>query len=484
MKDSDHPLSTDCSKRLQPVSKVMAAETPMQPRPFGPAEAAGVLKGRSPLGSITVFGMGYVGCVSAACLADSGFEVAGVDVDPNKVEFINSGQSPITEPGLDDILAKQVDAGGLCARTRADRLGDVSLVCVGTPSNENGSLDLGQVLRVCEEIGFLLKTTNSYHVVNFRSTVVPGVVEGTLIPVLEAKSGKQAGRDFGVCMNPEFLRESTAVKDFYAPPFTIIGALNERSAQIVARLYGSVHAPIEVVPIRVAEMIKYACNSFHALKVSFANEIGNVCKSLGIDSWQVMNIFCRDTKLNLSPYYLKPGFAFGGSCLPKDLRAIVHLARQRDVELPVLGAVLASNELQIDLAYKLIKRTGKSKIGILGLSFKTGSDDLRESPMVALIERLIGKGYSVSIYDDDVSLPEIHGRNRQFIEKTLPHISSLMKSSLREVCENSEVITVCKKRAEFEAAAATFIDSRGVVDLVRIFGDRSPISSMYEGICW
>jgi GDP-mannose 6-dehydrogenase len=487
MKAPDHPLSLNSSNRLQespPASNATTAESLTHPCAFRPTDAAAVQECKPPLGAVTIFGMGYVGCVSAACLANNGFEVSGVDVDPNKVELINSGQSPITEPGLDELLAKLVGDKFLSARTRANRLGDVSLVCVGTPSNENGSLDLRQVLRVCEEIGFLLKGTDSYHVVNLRSTVVPGTVEGTLIPLLEEKSGKRAGRDFGVCMNPEFLRESTAVKDFYNPPFTVIGALDQRSGQSVARLYGGVQAPVEVVPIRVAEMIKYACNSFHALKVSFANEIGNVCKSLGIDSWQVMNVFCKDTKLNLSPYYLKPGFAFGGSCLPKDLRAIVHLARQHDLELPLLGAALASNELQIDRAYKMIKHTGKSKVGVLGLSFKVGSDDLRESPTVALIERLIGKGYSVSIYDDDVSLPEIRGKNRQFIEKTLPHISSLMKSSLREVFENSEVITVCKKRAEYEAAAAALKESQVVVDLVRIFDGRSPLPSTYEGICW
>ena len=436
------------------------------------------------LGKITIFGMGYVGCVSAACLAKNGFDVAGVDMDPDKVAMVSSGQSPITEPGLDDLLSQVVQARALRAFTRASTLGDVSLVCVGTPSNENGSLDLRQVLRVCEEIGVLIQQRESYHVVDFRSTVVPGTVEGILIPLLEEKSGKKAGRDFGVCMNPEFLRESTAISDFYDPPFTVIGALDQRSGEAVARLYSKLPGPVEIVPIKVAEMIKYACNSFHALKVSFANEVGSLCKSLGIDSWQVMNIFCRDTKLNLSPYYLKPGFAFGGSCLPKDVRAIVHLARQRDVELPVLGSVLASNELQIERAYRMIKHTGKTKVGVLGLSFKAGSDDLRESPTVALIERLIGKGYSVSIFDDEVSLPDIRGKNRQFIERTLPHISALMRASLSEVLDNSEVITICKKRTDFQKAAASVNGDRVLIDLVRIFGQGMPVPVNYEGICW
>jgi GDP-mannose 6-dehydrogenase len=410
--------------------------------------------------------------------------VTGVDKDVNKVGQINSGSSPIMEPGLSDILATVVKNHRLTARSQAETLGDISLICVGTPSNENGSLDLRQVQRVCEEIGLLLKTTKSYHVVNFRSTLVPGTVEGVLLPLLEEKSGKQAGRDFGVCMNPEFLREATAMSDFYQPPFTIIGARDARSAQIVSRLYAGVTGPVEVVPIRVAEMIKYACNSFHALKVSFANEIGNLCKSFGIDSWQVMDIFCQDHKLNLSSYYLRPGFAFGGSCLPKDLRAIVHLARQRDVEVPVLGAVLTSNELQIERAFRMIKRTGGTKIGLLGLSFKAGSDDLRESPTVALIEKLIGKGYQVAIFDDDVSLPVIRGKNRQFIERTLPHISSLMKPTLKEVIEGCDVLTLCKKRDEFVAAVSQANGNRAVIDLVRLFRNSAPTPPEYDGICW
>jgi len=434
--------------------------------------------------NVTVFGMGYVGCVSSACFANQGHEVTGVDLDSNKVDLINSGQSPIIEAGLDEIIQKVVARGRLVARVSAESLGDVALVCVGTPSNENGSLDFQQVLRVCEHIGELLKRSNSYHVVIIRSTVVPGTVEDLLIPLLEQKSGKSAGTDFGVCMNPEFLRESTAVKDFYQPPFTIIGAREERNARIVARLYEGIDAPVEIVPIKVAEMIKYACNSFHAVKVTFANEIGNLCKLLGVDSWQVMEIFCKDTKLNLSSYYLKPGFAFGGSCLPKDLRAITHLAKQKDLDVPVLASTLASNQLQIERAFTLIKRTGKTKVGVLGLSFKSGSDDLRESPTVTLIERLIGKGYHVLIYDDDVSLSEIRGKNKQFIEKALPHISSLMKPSLAEVVAESDVLAICKKEKEFSSTLAALNGKVAVVDLVRAFDDSAKKPGVYEGICW
>jgi GDP-mannose 6-dehydrogenase len=433
---------------------------------------------------VTVFGMGYVGCVSAACLANEGHEVTGVDLDPDKVDLINSGKSPVIEAGLDELIKTAIASGKLTAATTAETLGEVSLICVGTPSNENGSLDFQQVRRVCEHIGGLLKKTDFYHVVNIRSTVIPGTVEGVLIPLLEQTSGKKAGMEFGVCMNPEFLRESTAIKDFYKPPFTIIGAQEQGDAKITASLYEGISAPLEIVPIKVAEMIKYSCNSFHALKVSFANEIGNLCKVLGIDSWEVMNIFCKDTKLNLSPYYLKPGFAFGGSCLPKDLRAIIHLAKQRDVEVPVLAAALASNTLQIEKAFMLIQRTRKTKVGFVGLSFKAGSDDLRESPTVTLIERLIGKGYHVSIYDDDVSLSEIRGKNKQFIERALPHIASLMKPSLREVMEDSEVLAVCKKDPNYDSMLAGLNGKITVIDLVRAFENNATRPQMYEGICW
>jgi GDP-mannose 6-dehydrogenase len=433
---------------------------------------------------VTVFGMGYVGSVSAACFASQGHEVAGIDSDPEKVETINSGRSPIVEPGLDDLISQVIAKGRLHAATQAPTLGEISLVCVGTPSNENGSLDFRQVLRVCGDIGRLLRSLEHYHVVNVRSTVVPGTVESAIIPLLEEKSGKKAGRDFGVCMNPEFLRESTAIKDFFAPPFTIIGVLDEKSGEVVSSLYSGVDAPLQIVSLRVAEMIKYACNSFHALKISFANEIGNLCKALDIDSWQVMDVFCKDNKLNLSSYYLKPGFAFGGSCLPKDLRAIVRLARDQDLEVPVLGAVLASNQMQIERAYNMIRRLGKNRIGVLGLSFKSGSDDLRESPTVALIERLIGKGYNVAIYDDDVTLSQVRGKNRQFIDRVLPHISSLLKPSLEEVMASSEVIAVCKKQEEFGTMLKQFNGNLPVIDLVRTLQKGSVKPMSYEGICW
>lgn len=434
---------------------------------------------------ISIFGIGYVGCVSAACLARAGHEVVGVDVNPTKVEIINSGTSPIVEPGISDVIADVVKTKKLSATTdtvHAVKTTDVSLVCVGTPSKPNGSLDLGHVRRVCEEIGAALATKNERHTIVIRSTMLPGSVESVAQPALEEASGKKAGTDFGLCVNPEFLREGTSLKDFYAPPFTLIGASDEQTAKIVAGLYAEIDAPVFTTSIKTAEMVKYVCNCFHALKVSFGNEIGNICKALELDSHEVMNVFCADTKLNLSSYYLKPGFAFGGSCLPKDLRAVTYKAKELDVEVPLLTAISITNRLQIERALDMVLRTGKKRIGILGFSFKAGTDDLRESPMVTLIETLIGKGLDLVIYDRDVSLARLFGSNKEYIEQGIPHIAKLMRSSIDEVLSASDTIVIGNKSEEFRQIESRLRPDQTVIDLVRLF-DR-PSDESYQGICW
>lgn len=434
---------------------------------------------------ISVFGIGYVGCVSAACFAHEGHDVIGVDVNPSKVEMINQGNSPIVEPGIAELMQEAVNVQRLRATTSVNDAvsqSEVSLVCVGTPSNPNGSLDLSYITRVSEEIGAALKTKQGRHVVVMRSTMLPGTIEGVVVPALESTSGKKAGTDFGVCINPEFLREGSSLKDFYAPPFTLIGADDETTAATVRALYANVDAPLYETAVKTAEMIKYVCNSFHAVKVSFANEVGNICKALAIDSHTVMNIFCQDTKLNLSPYYLKPGFAFGGSCLPKDLRAINYKAKELDIEVPLLGSILPSNRLQIDRAVGMVAKTGKKRVGVLGFSFKAGTDDLRESPMVVLIETLIGKGYKLSLYDRDVSLARLFGANKEYIEREIPHISELMCTSIDDVIDRSEVVVIGNKSEEFKQVGGKIAGDKVLIDLVRLFDKQS--DETYRGICW
>jgi GDP-mannose 6-dehydrogenase len=434
---------------------------------------------------ISIFGIGYVGCVSAACLARGGHEVIGVDVNPTKVEIINSGASPIVEPGINDLIAEGVKAGKLSATTdvaRAVGATEISLICVGTPSKPNGSLDLGHVQRVCEQIGKALASKSERHTVVIRSTMLPGSIESVAQPALESASGKKAGQDFGLGVNPEFLREGSSLKDFYAPPFTLIGTDDEQTGKIVSGLYSDIDAPVFVTSMKTAEMVKYVCNCFHALKVSFGNEIGNICKALDLDSHEVMNVFCADTKLNLSSYYLKPGFAFGGSCLPKDLRAVTYKAKELDVEVPLLTAITTTNRLQIERALDMVLRAGKKRVGVLGFSFKAGTDDLRESPMVTLIETLIGKGIELVIYDRDVSLARLVGSNREYIEKEIPHIARLMRGSIDEVLNSSDTIVIGNKSEEFRQIESRLRPDQTIIDLVRLF-DRAS-SNGYQGICW
>jgi GDP-mannose 6-dehydrogenase len=434
---------------------------------------------------ISIFGIGYVGCVSAACFARAGHDVIGVDVNPTKVEIINSGASPIVEPGIGDVIRDVVKEGKLSATTdtaHAVKSTDISLICVGTPSKPNGSLDLGHVRRVCEQIGAALADKTERHTIVIRSTMLPGSIESVAQPAIESTSGKKAGKDFGLGVNPEFLREGTSLKDFYAPPFTLIGTDDEQTAEIVSGLYHGIDAPVFTTSMKTAEMVKYVCNCFHALKVSFANEIGNICKALELDSHEVMNVFCADTKLNLSSYYLKPAFAFGGSCLPKDLRAVTYKAKELDVEVPLLTAISITNRLQIERALDMVLRTGKKRIGILGFSFKAGTDDLRESPMVTLIETLIGKGLELVIYDRDVSLARLFGSNREYIEHEIPHIAKLMRGTIDEVLNASDTIVIGNKSEEFRQIESRLRPEQTVIDLVRLFDRRS--DNGYQGICW
>ena len=436
---------------------------------------------------VSVFGLGYVGSVSAAAFAADGHDVVGVDVNAEKVGAINEGRSPIVEPGLDDLLKRGAAAKRLRATTstaEAVHRTDLSLVCVGTPSRRNGSLDLTYLERVCEQIGDALQAKDAYHVVVIRSTVLPGTTHDVVIPALERRSGKKYGEGFGVAVNPEFLREGSALRDFRQPPLTLVGHNHAADAAPARALYEGIDAPFVSTSIRVAEMMKYTSNTWHAVKVVFANEIGNLCKRVGVDSHEVMDIFCRDDKLNLSSYYLKPGFAFGGSCLPKDVRALQYRAKEVDLELPMIGAVLGSNRLQVQHAIDQIVETGKKKVGLFGFSFKAGTDDLRESPMVILAEALLGKGYQLCIYDRNVSLARLVGANKQYIEEQIPHLSRHLCETIDEVIERSEVLVVGNAAPEFSEAVMRCRPDQVVVDLVRMPLDFSRVRARYEGICW
>jgi GDP-mannose 6-dehydrogenase len=436
---------------------------------------------------VSVFGLGYVGCVSAASFAGDGHEVVGVDVNADKVAAINAGCSPIVEPGLEDLLSRNVSEGRLRATTdTADAVHgtDVSLLCVGTPSRKNGSLDLQYLERVSEEVGRALRGKKDYHVVVVRSTVLPGTTHELVIPALERESGKKYGDGFGVSVNPEFLREGTALKDFRKPPLTLVGHNHAADASGTIALYQAIDAPLISTSIRVAEMMKYTSNTWHALKVVFANEIGNLCKKLNVDSHEVMDIFCRDDKLNLSPYYLKPGFAFGGSCLPKDVRALQYRAKEMDVDLPLISQILPSNKAQIQHALDQILETGKKNIGLLGFSFKAGTDDLRESPIVILAEALLGKGVSLKIYDKNVSMAKLVGANKDYIVRQIPHLSSLLCNTIDEVIHGSEVIVVGNQAPEFAPAVMACRPDQIVIDLVRLPIYGSLVKADYRGICW
>jgi GDP-mannose 6-dehydrogenase len=420
---------------------------------------------------ISIFGLGYVGAVTAGCFAADGHQVLGVDPVPEKVELMNRGQSPIVEAEIGEIVAETARNGRLRATqdpTVAVEDTDLSFVCVGTPSQSNGNLDLRYIRRICEQIGNALRTKSDRHTVVIRSTILPGTMRNVVIPTLQEFSRKRAGEDFGICNNPEFLREGSAVRDFRSPPKTVIGELDRASGDLLASLYEKLDAPLIRTDLNTAEMVKYVDNCWHAFKIGFANEIGNLCDSIDVDAEAVMNIFCQDKKLNISPAYLKPGFAFGGSCLPKDLRALSYQAKMRDLELPILSAVLPSNEMQVARGAKLVVDSGNSRVGVLGFSFKAGTDDLRESPVIEVIERLIGKGYDLRIYDRNVSMAALVGANRDFILNRIPHISRLMVSSIDAVLAHAKTIVIGNNDPEFSQIQTKLREDQVLVDLVRI----------------
>jgi GDP-mannose 6-dehydrogenase len=437
--------------------------------------------------SISVFGMGYVGSVTAACFAHVGHKVTGVDVSPAKVEMMAAGRSPIVEARMSELVEEGHRAGMLHATTDPEdavRNSEVSFVCVGTPSLRGGKLDLTYVERVVHEIGTALKKKNSFHVIVLRSTVLPGTTESLVIPTLENASGRRVGGDFAVCYNPEFMREGSAVADFLQPPYTVLGAPDLKHLVVARQLYSTIPSPVFETSIPVAEMVKYVCNAFHAVKVGFANEVGTLCKSLGVDAEAVTKIYTSDTKLNISPAYLSPGFAFGGSCLPKDLRALSHRAKELDLGLPLLESVLLSNAQHVDRAVEAVLRTNKKKISFLGLSFKPGTDDLRESPQVQMIKRLLGEGSQVRVWDRDVSLGRLAGSNRQYIEEVIPHIGSLLSADLEEVVRSGEVVVIATK-VDKDRLDRCLGRDQIVIDLVNLASTSRPgTAASYEGICW
>jgi len=435
---------------------------------------------------ISIFGMGYVGTVSAGCLAHDGHEIIGVDPVQPKVALINAGRAPIVEGEIDQLVAEAVKTRRLRATTdpiQAVLETDLSFVCVGTPSLGNGNLDVTYIRRVCEQIGEAIKNKRDRHTIAIRSTVLPGTMRELILPVLEHHSNMKAGVDFGMCNNPEFLREGSAVRDFYGPPKTVIGELDCISGDILAALYAKLTAPLIRTSIETAEMVKYVDNTWHALKIGFANEIGNLCKSLAIDAQKVMDIFCQDNKLNISSAYLTPGFAFGGSCLPKDLRALAYKAKSNDLQLPIINAILPSNELQVMRGLQLIMEKGSKQIGILGFSFKAGTDDLRESPMIEVIERLLGKGYDLRIYDRNVKIASLVGANRDFILNRIPHISRLMVDEVDAVLDHAKTVVVGNKDPEFGSVILRLREGQSLVDFVRVTSQGRE-NGNYEGICW
>jgi GDP-mannose 6-dehydrogenase len=437
--------------------------------------------------AVSIFGLGYVGSVTAACLAAKGHSVTGVDLNASKVELLNSGKSPIVEPGMTELVQQSQSNSRLRATTdsaAAVLQTEISFLCVGTPSLRSGKLDLGHVEPVCRDIGKVLKEKNSFHLVVLRSTVLPGTAEKIVIPVLEQTSGKRLGKDFGVCVNPEFMREGTAVEDFLEPSMTVIGSSHTSHAVILRELYTWTPGRFFETSFRAAEMVKYVCNGWHALKVAFANEVGALAKELDVDAEAVTEIFIADNKLNISPSYLKAGFPFGGSCLPKDVRALTYRAKELDLKLPLLESIMPSNNEHLHRAVEMVLDTGKKNIAMLGLSFKAATDDLRESPQVQLVKHLLGEGRQVKIWDDNVSLGRLIGSNRDYIEQAIPHIGSLLENDLAQILHDAEVVVVATRSIRREQLQPYLRPDHSVIDLVNLEKKRRPEADHYEGICW
>lgn len=436
---------------------------------------------------ISIFGLGYVGAVSLACLARDGHDVIGVDVDQAKLDLIAGGRTPVVEEGMVELMRTVVESGRVrVSRDTRDAVmaSDLSLICVGTPSAPNGSQNQSAMLRLAENLGAVLKDKMTPHIIVLRSTLVPGTVDDVIRPLIEEHSGKRDGVDFHICFQPEFLREGTSVKDYDKPPYTIVGARHEAPVAKLRELFAHLPCEFYVTSIRAAETVKYTCNNFHALKITFANETARLCEAMDVDPFEVMDLVCKDRQLNISPAYLKPGFAFGGSCLPKDLRATLYFAKTRDIDLPMHGAILASNRSHVEHAIAKVLATGKRRIGIIGLSFKTGTDDLRESPMVALAEHLIGKGMSLLVYDPEVHLSRLLGANKRFIEEHLPHLGSLIRADINAVVAESEALIVgLADRKTFTVLRSIVREDQTVIDLAHI-EDAAEWPCAVQGLCW
>ena len=436
---------------------------------------------------ISIFGLGYVGAVSMACLARDGHRLIGVDVDATKLDLIRARKSPILEEGIQELMRDVVDSGRV-AVTQDARYAvqetEVTFVCVGTPSAANGSQDLSAITRLAEQIGAALASKNEFHTVVIRSTVQPGTLEEIIEPILQRASGKRSGVDFGLVFQPEFLREGSSIRDYDHPPYTIVGGNCEAAVNAVREIFQHLDVRFLVTSIRVAEALKMSCNAFHALKITFANEIGRVSQALGIDAHEVMRLVCADTRLNISPAYLKPGFAFGGSCLPKDLRALAQIAKQHDIEVPMLASLLVSNRVHIDLAVEKILRHGRPRVGMLGLSFKSGTDDLRESPLVMVAKRLMGEGCEIRIFDPEVHLSRLLGANRHFIETNIPHLGSLLCDDIADMIDQSEVLLIGLRQPALDAVLQERVrPEQYLIDLVNL-PNRDLLHCHYEGICW